>query len=84
MSRLLQLGPGRTLGQGEPADCCRRWRASCSGGSAHLLVVDFALPQTWLDDAATVALTAVYCLDRGGLHMAVAKRDRPYDVENGK
>lgn len=71
MSRLHQLGPGRTLGQGEPADCCRRWRASCGGGPAQLLVVDFALSQTWLDDAATVSLTAVYCLDQGVLHMAV-------------
>ena len=47
--------------QGEPLACYDLWQSALTPGSDSLLAVDFELVQYWLDGAAPLPLTALYC-----------------------
>ena len=59
---------------GEPLACYARWRAALRGDEG-LLLVDFKLDPYWDESARPLALTAIYCLRRGVLSVAVT--DQP-------
>ncbi len=60
--------------EGEPRAALTRWRLQQTAPEA-LLLVDFELPQYWLQQAPPVPLTAIYCLVGEQLQAAVT--DRP-------
>ena len=65
--------PGLSYLRGEPQDCYQHWHEALGEGAAALLLVDFELHPWWLDQAAPIPLTALYCLDASGLRVAVTE-----------
>lgn len=55
---------------GEPRSRYRQWRRQLQGGEG-LLLVNFTLDRYWLDRAAPIPLTALYCVQGDRLHVAV-------------
>ena len=65
--------------QGEPLARYELWQSALTPGSDSLLAVDFELVQYWLDGAAPLPLTALYCVDKGCLNVAVTDQSLSLD-----
>ena len=65
--------------QGEPLARYELWQSALTPGSDSLLAVDFELDQYWLDGAAPLPLTALYCVDKGCLSVAVTDQSLSLD-----
>jgi hypothetical protein len=73
MNHHLQQSAQLTCLDGEPRACYRRWRETLRTDEA-LLLVNFAFDVYWLESAAPLELTALYCVC--GDELAVAVTDR--------
>ena len=70
MKHRLESASQLTHRHGEPTACYRRWRETLQVDEA-LLLVDFAFNAYWLEQAAPLQLTAIYCVRGGALELAV-------------
>lgn len=70
--------PAISYRQGEPQAHYDHWQAAVAPARDALLVVEFELDQYWLEGAAPLSLTALYCVNGGGLRVAVT--DQPLSV----
>ncbi|MEH6636451.1 MAG: hypothetical protein V7700_13075 [Halioglobus sp.] len=56
---------------GEPRACYHAWRSGLTADEDALLLVDFELQRYWLRDAQPLLLTALYCVSKGRVRVAV-------------
>jgi len=64
---------------GDPQAHCEQWLAALPVGSEAMLVVDFELPQYWLDGSPSLPLSALYYRDAACLRVAVTQQPLPLD-----
>jgi hypothetical protein len=72
--------PAISYRHGEPQAHYDHWQATLAPARDALLVVAFECDQYWLEGAASLSLTALYCKTGGGLRVAVT--DQPLSVGN--